>query len=193
MDRRDPCCEGLGGPPRTRPRSWCRRAREASGEPQHTQAAGPSRVPWSLCPGPPPAGAPGAGPEPRLAGDQRRAPRDARRARSLAADHRRPPSAGPAREPACSLERDHRPRLRAPGAGRGAARPRGRATAGAFPRGGPGLGEGFSRITRRGSSAGAKAAPGRGGSPPDSGAKGRTVLSGPRRGCARRPAVTARR
>lgn len=51
-----------------------------------------------------------------------------------------------AREPARCLARDHRPGLRTPGAGREAARPQplGSATAGAFSRGGPGPGKGFS-------------------------------------------------
>lgn len=61
------------------------------------------------------------------------APGDAQRARSLATDQRRPPYARPAREPACSLESDHRRGVPAPGAGTGAARAPGKSNSRCVP------------------------------------------------------------
>lgn len=67
----------------------------------------------------------------------KQAPGDALRARSLAAHHRGPhPGLGSALAP---LERDHTPGLGGPRVGCGGAGPQGRAQAGAFPRGRPGL------------------------------------------------------
>ena len=100
-------------------------------------------IPWS---GALRAAAWGAGPSCASAfgGRSQVGARDAARAPWPHITGARAPPGG--REPACCLERDQRPGLRAPRAGRGAHGPQGTAIAGGFPRGCPGLSEGFSRL-----------------------------------------------
>lgn len=104
-------------------------------------------------------------------------------ARALPGPRSQAPALRPAgREPACSLERDHRPRLRARGLAGAPPGPQGRAVAGAFPRGGPGLSKGFSQLSPAVSSAGGKAAQ----------AEGRPLRSDPTRGSRDTPPSRAR-
>lgn len=122
------------------------------------------------------AAARGAGPSCAcaLGGRSQAGARDAARAPWPHITGARAPLGG--REPACCLERDQRPGLRAPRAGRGAHGPQGKAIAGGFPRGRPGLSEGFSRLPAA-CPPGGKAARGIG-----SPVKGRPGLISPRRG-----------
>lgn len=151
-----------------------RRAHEAKAQPQRTKA--PPAEPGSPVPLPraTPAGSTERGPGAALGGRSEAGAPGTLGARAPwpQITGARPPWARPGSPPApwnAITGRASGPR------GRGGARrgPPGRATAGAFPRGGPRLREAFSRIARGGSSAGAV--------PLGAGAKGMPALSRPKK------------